>query len=201
MINNDALEELNDELKDDFNDFETQLNLRYLADEYHSTRSIHVACELADALYDYFNSQYLWYNITMKEFLNSVLAAIATGTVYLIGGFDVALNCLLIAIVLDYISGIIKAYIKKELSSSIGLKGILKKVGVLIIVMLATLMDRVAGATGAIRTLVIYYFVANEGLSILENLGAAGVPIPAKLKKALKELKKEANKNGKKLSS
>ena len=56
MINNDALEELNDELKDDFNDFEIQLNLRYLADEYHATRSIHVACELADALYDYFNS-------------------------------------------------------------------------------------------------------------------------------------------------
>lgn len=56
MINNDALEELNDELKDDFNDFETQLNLCYLAVEYHVTRSIHVACELADALYNYFNS-------------------------------------------------------------------------------------------------------------------------------------------------
>lgn len=127
----------------------------------------------------------------MREFINTVLAGIATTTVYLIGGFDVALNCLLIAIVLDYISGMIKAYIKRELSSTIGLKGILKKVGVLIIVMLATLIDRVTGETGAVRTLVIYYFVANEGLSIIENLGAAGVPIPSKLKKALKSLKKE----------
>lgn len=130
----------------------------------------------------------------MKQFINSVLAAIATGAVYLFGGFDVALNCLLIAIILDYITGIIKAYIKKELSSEIGLKGILKKVGVLIVVMLAVLVDRVTGNTGAVRTLVIYYFVANEGLSIIENLGAAGVPIPAKLKKALKALKKESNK-------
>lgn len=137
----------------------------------------------------------------MDKFINTVLAAIATATVYLIGGFDVALICLLIAIVLDYISGMIKAYIKKELSSAIGLKGILKKVGVLIIVMLATLIDRVTGETGAVRTLVIYYFVANEGLSILENLGAVGVPIPAKLKQALKALKKEANKNDKKLRS
>lgn len=130
----------------------------------------------------------------MKQFINSVLAAIATGAVYLFGGFDVALNCLLIAIVLDYLTSIIKAYIKKELSSEVGLKGILKKVGVLIVVMLGVLVDRVTGNTGAVRTLVIYYFVANEGLSIIENLGAAGVPIPAKLKKALKALKKESNK-------
>lgn len=56
MDNNDYLQELNDELKDDFNDFDTMLTLHYLADEYHSTRSIKVACDLADALYDYFNS-------------------------------------------------------------------------------------------------------------------------------------------------
>lgn len=130
----------------------------------------------------------------MKQFINSVLAAIATGAVYLLGGFDVALNCLLTAIVLDYVSGIIKAYVNKELSSQIGVKGILKKVGILVVVMLSVLIDRVAGETGAIRTLVIYYFVANEGLSILENIGAAGVPIPAKLKKALTALKKESNK-------
>ena len=130
----------------------------------------------------------------MKQFIKSVLAAIATGAVYLFGGFDVALNCLLIAIVLDYLTGVIKAYVKKELSSEVGLKGILKKVGVLIVVMLGVLVDRVTGETGAVRTLVIYYFVANEGLSIIENLGAAGVPIPAKLKKALKALKKESNK-------
>lgn len=133
----------------------------------------------------------LWYNQVMKEIIDSVLAVIATTFIYLIGGLDIALVCLLIAIVLDYISGIIKAYVTKELSSKIGLKGILKKVGILLIVMLSVLVDRVTGETGAIRTLVIYYFVANEGLSILENLGQAGVPIPESIKKALKVLKKE----------
>ena len=133
----------------------------------------------------------LWYNQVMKEIIDSVLAVIATTFIYLIGGLDIALVCLLIAIVLDYISGIIKAYVTKELSSKIGLKGILKKVGVLLIVMLSVLVDRVTGETGAVRTLVIYYFVANEGLSILENLGQAGVPIPESIKKALKVLKKE----------
>ena len=133
----------------------------------------------------------LWYNQVMKEIIDSILAVTATTFIYLIGGLDIALVCLLIAIVLDYISGIIKAYMTRELSSKIGLKGILKKVGVLLIVMLSVLVDRVTGETGAVRTLVIYYFVANEGLSILENLGQAGVPIPESIKKALKVLKKE----------
>ena len=127
----------------------------------------------------------------MKEIIDSILAVTATTFIYLIGGLDIALVCLLIAIILDYISGIIKAYVTKELSSKIGLKGILKKVGILLIVMLSVLVDRVTGETGAVRTLVIYYFVANEGLSILENLGQAGVPIPESIKKALKVLKKE----------
>ena len=133
----------------------------------------------------------LWYNQVMKEIIDSIVAVTATTFIYLIGGLDIALVCLLIAIVLDYISGIIKAYVAKELSSKIGLKGILKKVGILLIVMLSVLVDRVTGETGAVRTLVIYYFVANEGLSILENLGQAGVPIPESIKKALKVLKKE----------
>lgn len=128
----------------------------------------------------------------MREISNSIIAVICTGLVYLLGGFDVALTCLLIAIVLDYVSGLMKAYITKNLSSKIGVKGILKKVCILLVIMLAVLIDRVTGETGAIRTLVIYYFVANEGLSVLENLGQAGVPIPQSIKKALKVLKKES---------
>ena len=129
----------------------------------------------------------------MKEVFNAVMAFIGTSLVYLIGGLDVAMACLLVAIALDYISGMIKAYECKVLSSKIGFRGILKKVGVLLVVMLAVLIDRVTGETGAIRTLVIYYFVANEGLSIVENLAEAGIPIPKSIKKALKALKKENN--------
>lgn len=128
----------------------------------------------------------------MKENIFEVIVAfLGTGFVYLLGGIDVAMACLLIAIALDYVSGLIKAYVTKNLSSKIGLRGILKKVGVLLVVMLAVLIDRVAGETGAIRTLVIYYFVANEGLSVVENLAQADVPIPQSIKKALKALKKE----------
>ena len=127
----------------------------------------------------------------MKEIYNVIVATLLTTFIYLVGGLDVAMIALLIAIILDYVSGIIKAYVSKELSSQIGFRGIIKKVAVLIVVMLAVLVDRVTGNTGAIRTLVIYYFVANEGLSIIENLGQAGVPIPQSIKKALKALKKE----------
>lgn len=127
----------------------------------------------------------------MDKIISVITANVATTFIYLFGGIDVALQCLLIAIVLDYISGLIKAYNTKTLSSSIGFKGILKKVGVLVIVMLAVLVDRVTLDNGGIRSLVIYYFVANEGLSILENLAVAGLPIPKKLKDALKVIKKE----------
>lgn len=133
----------------------------------------------------------LCYNEVMKEISNSIIAVICTGLIYLLGGLDVALTCLLITIVLDYVSGLVKAFVTKNLSSKIGVKGIIKKVSILLVVMLAVLIDRVTGETGAIRTLVIYYFVANEGLSILENLGQAGVPIPQSIKKALKVMKKE----------
>lgn len=129
----------------------------------------------------------------MDKVVDVIISELATVFIYLLGGWDVALICLVIAIILDYISGLIKAYTNKQLSSKIGFKGILKKVGILLIVMLSVLVDRVTGNTGAIRTLVIYYFVANEGLSILENLGQAGIPIPKGIKKALKILKDQNN--------
>lgn len=129
----------------------------------------------------------------MKEIICTILAGIGTTFIYLVGGIDVALQCLLIAIVLDYISGLIKAFNTKQLSSKIGFKGILKKVGILLIVMISVVVDRITGETGAIRTLVIYYFVANEGLSIVENLGQAGLPIPKAIKNALKALKEQSN--------
>ena len=127
----------------------------------------------------------------MSNWLSVIISAVATTFVWLIGGFDVAIQCLIVAIIIDYISGLIKAYNTKTLSSSIGFKGILKKVGILLIVMLAVLVDRVTIDNGGIRTLVIYYFVANEGLSILENLAEAGLPVPKTLKNALKVIKKE----------
>ena len=127
----------------------------------------------------------------MKFEFSAAVACVASVVIWLFGGIDIAMQCLLIAIVIDYISGLIKAFNTKTLDSKIGFKGILKKVGILCIVCLAVLIDRLTGESGAIRTLVIYYFVANEGLSVLENLSIAGLPIPQSIKKALQALKKE----------
>lgn len=126
-----------------------------------------------------------------KTTITLATAEVCTILYFLFGEFDIALQCLLVFIALDYISGLIKAYCTKTLSSKIGFKGILKKVGILAIVALSVSLDRLGGDTGAIRTLVIYYFVANEGLSVLENLAEAGIPIPKSIKKALKNIKKE----------
>ena len=130
--------------------------------------------------------------VGLDKIISIIASEVATVFVFLLGEIDVALICLIIAIVLDYISGLINAFNTKKLSSKIGFKGILKKIGILVLVMLSVLIDRVSGNTGAIRTLVIYYFVANEGLSILENLGEAGIPIPNAIKKALKVLKDQS---------
>ena len=125
----------------------------------------------------------------MRNFFTFMCSGISTIIIYVFGGLDVALQCLLVAIALDYVSGIIKAYEARILSSRIGFRGIIKKVGLLAIVALGVVIDRLTGNSGDIRTLIIYYFVANEGLSIIENLASAGVPIPTIIAKALKILK------------
>lgn len=134
----------------------------------------------------------------MKEHTIEVgFASVGTFLLYFLGGWDIALQCLITAIVLDYISGLIKAYNTKTLSSKIGFKGLLKKVGILCIVVLSVLLDRITGESGVIRTMVIYYFVANEGLSVLENFAEAGLPIPQFIRDALLNLQKD--KNGKQI--
>lgn len=126
-----------------------------------------------------------------KTIITLATAEVCTILYFLFGEFDITLQCLLVFIVLDYISGLIKAYCTKTLSSKIGFRGILKKVGILSIVVLSVSLDRLGGDSGAIRTLVTYYFVANEGLSVLENFAEAGIPIPKSIKKSLMNIKKE----------
>lgn len=129
----------------------------------------------------------------MKEIFCGIVASISTALIYLLGGFDIAIQAVIIAVILDYITGVVKAFVTKELSSTIGFKGIVKKVSILFVIMVAVLIDRVTGESGAIRTLVIYYFVANESLSIIENLGKAGVPIPQVIRDSLQALKEKGN--------
>lgn len=127
----------------------------------------------------------------MKNTICAIGGAIMTGAAYLFGGFDAALLTLGIVMALDYITGICKAIKQKKLNSKAGLLGILKKFGYLVIVALAVVIDRMAGDTGVVRTMVIYFFVANDGLSIIENWGAMGLPLPKKLFEVLEQLKNE----------
>ena len=127
----------------------------------------------------------------MKHLINNIVSVILTTFVYLVGGFDIAIQSLLIVIVIDYLTGIASAIYNKELSSKIGLKGIIKKFCYLLIVALSVVIDNLLGQNGLIRSLVIYFFVANDGLSIIENMAEMGVKLPQKLIDSLEQIKKK----------
>lgn len=129
----------------------------------------------------------------MKELFNTTIASLCTTFVFLLGGIDVALVSLIIVMILDYITGVLSAYYNKELSSKIGFKGVLKKIFYLIIIALSVRIDILMGESDLIRTFVIYYFVANDGLSILENAGELGIKLPKKLFDALAQLKEKGD--------
>ena len=127
----------------------------------------------------------------MKHLISDILSVILTATVYLLGGFDIAIQSLLIVIVIDYLTGIASAIYNKELSSKIGLKGILKKFCYLLVVALSVVIDNLTGQSGLIRTLVIYFFVANDGLSIIENMAEMNIKLPQKLIDSLEQIRKK----------
>ena len=125
----------------------------------------------------------------MKELINSIISFLLTTFVFFLGEFDIALVTLIVVMSLDYITGVISAYYNKKLSSKVGFKGILKKFFYLIIIALSVRIDKLVGSNELIRTFVIYYFVANDGLSIIENAGEIGIKLPNKLIEALEQLK------------
>ena len=129
----------------------------------------------------------------MKHIVSNIISVILTTTIYLLGGLDIALKSLLIIIVIDYVTGILSAIYNKKLNSKIGFKGIIKKFSYLFIIALSVIIDNVLGQTGTIRTLVIYFFVANDGLSILENVAEMNIPLPKKLIDVLEQLKKKGD--------
>lgn len=122
-------------------------------------------------------------------FADVTVGGIITAVSHALGGWSLALQTLLILIALDYITGILKALYQKKLNSEVGVKGIVRKVGFLFIVAVSNYIDQLLGHSGALYTLVVYFFVANEGISIIENWGAMDLPIPKKLKNVLAQLK------------
>ena len=115
-------------------------------------------------------------------------AGIVSGLTYLFGGMDMIFCVLIWLITIDYITGVINAIVQGKLNSEVGAKGIAKKVGMLTVVAISNLISRYAGMD--IRTFVIGYYIANESISILENAGKMGAPIPKRLMDILEQLKK-----------
>ena len=127
----------------------------------------------------------------MKILLNNIASVILTTFVYLVGGFDIAIQSLLIVIVIDYLTGIASAIYNKNLSSRIGLKGTIKKFCYLLVVALSVVIDNLLGQSGLIRSLVIYFFVANDSLSNIENMAEMNVKLPQKLIDVIEQIKKK----------
>lgn len=108
---------------------------------------------------------------------------------YLFGGWSALLGILLSFVIIDYITGVVAAGIEGELNSSIGLKGIAKKVGIFVIVAVAHLVDKTLGDAHVFRDATIFFYLANELLSVIENAGRFGLPMPEVLQKAIEVLK------------
>ena len=128
----------------------------------------------------------------MKEFWNMIqliFTAVGGWLGYFLGGCDGLLIALVVFAVVDYITGVMCAVADKELSSEVGFKGICRKVLIFILVGIANILDvQVIGTGSVLRTAVIFFYLSNEGVSLLENAGHLGLPIPEKLKAVLEQL-------------
>jgi len=118
-------------------------------------------------------------------------AIVGTAFCQWLGGIDGLLTALIAFMVVDYISGVSCAIVEHKLSSSIGAKGIFQKILILMLVGVANALDNyiIAGDTELLRTAVIFFYLSNEGISILENSVRLGLPVPDKLKSILEQLK------------
>jgi len=114
----------------------------------------------------------------MNNFITSIL-----------NGYDTLFKVLLIFIFLDYLTGVLRAIYNEKLNSKIGAKGIIKKIGYVILVIVTTMLDNLVSADGYIRNMIIYMFIANEGISILENWSEMGIPLPKIIKDKFTNMK------------
>ena len=128
----------------------------------------------------------------MKEFWNAiqlVFTAVGGWLGYFLGGCDGLLIALVVFAVVDYITGIMCAISDRKLSSEVGFRGICRKVLIFVLVGVANILDvQVIGTGSGLRTAVIFFYLSNEGVSLLENAAYLGLPIPEKLKDVLEQL-------------
>lgn len=129
----------------------------------------------------------------MRNFVEAAqfaFAALGGALGAVLGGWDGFLYALIVFVVVDYLTGVMVAILKKELSSSVGFHGIFKKFVIFTLVAVGHIIDAYIIQNGSvIRTAVIFFYLSNEGISILENVSMIGLPVPEKLKDVLEQLK------------
>ena len=126
----------------------------------------------------------------MDNIFKNILAWICTIISFLFGDMEGMLIALIALIILDYISGVIAAAVEKRLSSEVGAKGIAKKIFMLLIVALANIVDiNVIGDGHVLKTVTVVFYICNECISLIENAGRIGVPVPKKLLDVLEQLR------------
>ena len=134
----------------------------------------------------------------MKEFWNTIqliFAGVGGWLGYFLGGCDGLLYALIAFVVIDYITGVMCAISNHTLSSEVGFKGICRKVLIFLLVGIANILDiQVIGSGSALRTAVIFFYISNEGVSLLENAAHLGLPIPEKIKVVLEQLHERSTK-------
>ena len=137
----------------------------------------------------------------MKDFWTMTrvcFSAIGGWLGYFMGGCDGLMVALIVFVVADYATGVMCAIVDKKLSSEAGFKGIFRKVMIFILVGMAHILDtQVIGAGSVLRSAVIFFYLSNEGVSLLENAAHLGLPIPEKLKETLEQLHRDGDKEEK----
>lgn len=132
----------------------------------------------------------------MKKFWNMIqlaFAGVGGWLGYFLGGCDGLILALLAFVVIDYITRVMCAIADKKLSSAVGFKGICRKVLIFLLVGIANILDvHIIGTGSVLRTAVIFFYISNEGVSLLENAGHLGLPIPVKIKAVLEQLHERA---------
>lgn len=129
---------------------------------------------------------------TMEIGIKTVLVFGGTAVSFLFGAWHISLTILLVVMAIDFITGIAKGAYQGKLRSAVGAKGILKKGMIMLVIILANMLDLLSGSGMPVfRTMAVFFYIGNEGISILENLGQMGVPVPKALAKYIEQLNNE----------
>lgn len=124
------------------------------------------------------------------QYIQAAIAALGGWLGWFLGGCDGFIYALIAFVMIDYITGVMCAVVNKQLSSEVGFKGIFRKVLIFMLVGIGNIVDKqLIGSGSVLRTAVVFFYLSNEGISIIENAGVLGLPIPQKLKDVLEQLK------------